>query len=403
MEGNGKVITFGRGLALGADNAKEMWCSIVAQIAATNKPTVALLGGFLQGLRTSDPALADALMDEAVEDAVLAEWFAILQAFVTVDAKATARLHRALELERAPITTFHNLAWGRASEAVPGPEFKRLLLAINARPGGNSVAMDILSMRIHSDASDKSTSVPEVAEVGRALLAAYDFQHKDGRRQREDHELNVIVQASLGGNEGKPIVRKLCRELLAATANRSASAFEFDGLMTGLLKVHPDDTLDELISGDAKARGRSVTLIADFTRHHKSPMDAVPPAVLLAWCDRDPQARYPFAAAIALLFNQSHDEIPQAWKDITRSLLLKAPDKKAVFREIVSRLRPTGGIGSLSSQFETRLRLLNQLDLGNMPMLAEPLAKAQAELQGEVGAWRTRETDRDRERSGRFE
>jgi hypothetical protein len=210
----------------------------------------------------------------------------------------------------------------------------------------------------------------------------------------------VIVQASLGGNEGKPIVRKLCRELLAATANRSASAFEFNDLMTGLLKVHPDDTLDELISGDAKARG---PLIADFTRNHKSTMEAVPPAVLLAWCDRDPQARYPFAAAIALLFNQSHDEIPQAWKDITRSLLLKAPDKKAVFREIVSRLRPTGGIGSLSSQFESRLKLLNQLDLGNMPMLAEPLARAQAELQGEVDAWRTRETDRDRERSGRFE
>lgn len=28
MEGTGKVITFGRGLALGADNPKEMWRSI---------------------------------------------------------------------------------------------------------------------------------------------------------------------------------------------------------------------------------------------------------------------------------------------------------------------------------------------------------------------------------------
>jgi hypothetical protein len=402
-EGNGKVIAFGRGLALGADNPEEMWRSIVAQMATANKSTVALLGGFLQGLRTSDPALADTLMDEAVENAVLAEWFPTLQAFVTIDEKATDRLHRALELERAPITGFHTLGWGRASDAVRGPEFKRLLLAINARPGGNWVAMDILSMRIHSDGSDKRASVPEVAEIGRALLSAFDFQREDGRHQREDYELGVVIRASLRGDDGKPIVRKLCRELLAATANRSASASDFDNLMTGLLKTHPDDTLDELISGDTKARSRSIRLIDDFTHHGKSPMDAVPDAVLLAWCDRDPQARYPFAAAISSLFNQSHDEIPQAWKAIARALLLKAPNKEAVFRKIVSRLRPSGGIGSISSQYESRLELLNQLNLSDMPILAEPLAKAKSELQGEVDFWRKQETERDRERSGRFE
>ena len=119
MEANGKVITFGHGLALGADNPEEMWHSITAQMAATETPTVTLLGGFLQGLRTSDPALADALMDEAVEDAILAEWFPVLQTFVPIDPKATSRLHRALELGRAPITAFHNLAAGRASDAIP--------------------------------------------------------------------------------------------------------------------------------------------------------------------------------------------------------------------------------------------------------------------------------------------
>ena len=403
MEGNNKIITFGRGLAHGADNPEGMWRSIVAQMAAIDKPTVTLLVGFLQGLRTFDPELADALMDEAVEEGALAEWFPILQTCVTIDPKATVRLHRALELGRAPITTFRNLAGGRASDAVPGPEFKRLLLAINARPGGNSVAIDILSMRIHSDGSDKRASVPEVAEAGRALLSAFDFQHKGGGRQREDYELGVVIRASLRDDDGKPIVRKLCRELLVATANHSASAFEFDDLMTALLKVHPHDVLDELITGDAKARSRSVRLFADFTRHHKSPMESVPDGVLIEWCDRDPEARYPFTAAIAPLFDQSHDEIPLAWKDIARTLLLKAPDKEAVFREIVSRLRPSGGIGSISSQYDAQLKLLNHLDLSDMPVLAAPLAKAKAELQDEIDGWRKHENDRDRSRAGTFE
>ena len=401
--GDNKIVGFGRGLALAAENPREMWRAMVAQVAAAEKPSVGLLGGFLDGLHMRDPGLADALLDEAVEDPTLAEWFPVLQAFAVIDDKGVARLHRALALGRAPITAYYNLAYGRACDDIPEPNFKRLVLAVNDKPQGNPVAMEILSMRLHSNGTNKKPSVPEVAEAGRALLAAYSFQRTGNRGQREDYELGVIVQASLASDDGKPIARQLCRGLLAAAASHSVSAFEYDDLMKALLKVHPDDVLDELISGNKKAQSRSVELIGEFTRHHKSPMDAVPDATLLAWCDRDPQARYPFAAAIATLFNQTNDENPHGWKSIARTLHLKAPDKEAVFKEIASRLFPTGGVGSLSSQYESRHKLLNQLDLSDMPTLAGPLAKAKEALQKEVDAWRSRETEQDRARSSRFE
>jgi hypothetical protein len=361
LGGDHKVIPFGRGLALGADNPRQMWRSIVAQVESTDEPQVGLLGGFLQGLQTSESALADVLLDEAVEDAALAKWFPILQTFATIDAKATVRLHRALELGRAPITAFRYLAMGRASDTIPGPELKQLLFAISAQPGGNPVAIDILSMRIHSDRSDKTELMPEVCEIGRALLTSYAFPAGScgQRAQREDYELSVIARASLGGDCGKRITRQLCRGLLVAVEGHSVSAFEYSDLITGLLKIHPDDVLDELLSGGERARSRSVAFIADLARHHKSPMYAVPDAALLGWCDLDPQARYPFAAAIVPLFDESGDEVPSQWKEISRALLLKAPNKADVFREIVSRLYPTGGIGSLSSQYESRLKLLN--------------------------------------------
>jgi hypothetical protein len=258
-------------------------------------------------------------------------------------------------------------------------------------------------MRIHSNGSDKKGSGPEVAEVGRALLGAYSFQRTGGRNQREDYELGVIVCASLTGDEGKPIVRQLCRGLLSATASYSVSAFEYNDLMTVLLKVHPSEVLDELIKGDKKDKSKSVELIRDFSGYHKSPMDAVPDATLLAWCDRDPRPRYPFAAAIVTPFNQKNDENPDGWREITRLLLLKAPDQEAVFKEIASQLFPTGGVGSLSSQYEAQLKLLGQLDLSDFPVLTAPLARAKQSLQSEVDAWRLRETERDRARSGRFE
>jgi hypothetical protein len=403
MGGDGKIVGFGRGMALAAETPREMWRAMVAQVAATRKPSVGLLGGFLEGLQKRDGALANALLDEALEAPTLAEWLPVLQAFTVIDDKGLARLHRALELGRAPIVAYYNLAYGRASDGIPGPEFKHLVLAINAKPRGNPVAMEILSMRLHSDGTNKKPSVPEVADAGRALLAAYEFQRTGNRAQREDYELGVIVCASLAGDDGKPIARQLCRGLLAAAASHSVSAAESDDLMKGLFQVHPTDVLDELASGDKKAQSRSVALIAEFTRSHKSPMDAVPDATVLAWCDRDPQARYPFAAAIAPLFNQTDDENPLGWKSIARALLLNAPDKEAVFKEIASRLFPTGGVGSLSSQYESRLKLLDQLDLSDMPMLAGPLEKAKGALKEEVETWRRRETERDRARSGRFE
>jgi hypothetical protein len=403
VRGSNKSVGFGRGMGLAADRPRELWSAMVAQVALTEKADIGLLGGFLGGLHTRDSALADALLSEAVEHPALEQHFPVLQTFTVIDGNGLARLHRSLQLEKAPINGFYNLAYGRACDGIPGPQFKRLVLAIAAKPGGNPVALEILSMRLHSDGSDKKPPLPDVREAGRILLAAYSFQRTGSRHQMEDYELGVIARASLAGDEGKPIVRQLCQGLLAAAASHSLSGFEYDDLMTGLLQVHPSDVLGELIRGNKKAQRRSVDLMSEFTRHHKSPMDTVPDATLLAWCDCAPSARYPFAAAIASLFQQTNDQNPHGWKDIARTLLVKSPDKKAVFKEIASRLYHTGGVGSLSSQYESRLKLLKQLDISDIPMLAEPLAKAIETLKTEVDVWRARETERDRERSGRFE
>jgi hypothetical protein len=403
MGGDNKVVGFGRGLALAAENPREMWRSMVAQMAATQKPRIGLLDGFLDSLRKRDPILADALLDEAVGDPTLAEWLPVLQASAAIDDKGVARLHRSLALGRASITAYYSLAYGRASDDIPGPDFKRLVLAINAKPGGNPVSMEILSMRLHSDGTNKKLPVREVAEAGRALLAAYEFQRTGSRAQHEDYELGVIIRASLAGDEGKPIAQELCRGLLAAAASHSVSAFEYDNLMTGLFQVHPSDVLDELANGNQKVQRRSAALMAEFMQFGKSPMDVVPDTTVIAWCDRDAKARYPFAAAIVPLFDQTNDENPHVWKSIVRTLLRNAPDTDAVFKEIAGRLYPTGGVGSLSSQYESRLKLLNQLDLSDRPTLAGALAKAKETLQEEVDAWRSRETERDLARSGRFE
>jgi hypothetical protein len=313
------------------------------------------------------------------------------------------RLHHALALKQAPIQTFYALAYGRASDAIPAPELKRLVLAIGAKAGGNPVAMEIVSMRLHSYGSDKKPVAPEVAEAGRELLMAYEFHRRDNRAIREDYELGVVTRASLAGDEGRPIVRRLCKDLLAAAARYDVSAYDYDDLMKGLFAVHPTDVLDELMSGGKKARNNSVRLMHDLSHLGTSPMDVVPDGVIAEWCDRKPKTRYPFAAEIVPLFDENSGQNPKEWKTLTRTLLLRAADKEAVFKGIVSRLYPSGGVGSRSSQYDARLALLEKLDLSDMPELGGMYEKAKAALETQVDTERRHETERDRARSGRFE
>jgi hypothetical protein len=134
IRGGNKDVGFGRGLALAAEHPREMWRTMVTQVAATENPSVCLLGGFIDALGTRDRDLADSLLDEAVEDRTLAKCFPVLQAFGTVDLNGVARLQRSLAFGQAPINAYYNLASGRACDKLSGPDFKSLVLAINARP-----------------------------------------------------------------------------------------------------------------------------------------------------------------------------------------------------------------------------------------------------------------------------
>ncbi|CAG9220315.1 MULTISPECIES: hypothetical protein [Burkholderia cepacia complex] len=397
------VAGFGRGLALAADKPSEVWSAMADQVAITEKPSVGLLSGFLDAVQRRDRAEADAILDEALDDPRLAEWFPVVQASAIIDDKALGRLHRALQYGKAPIERFFSLAYGRTCDVIPGPALKHLVLAIGERPGGTAVAVEILSMRLHSDHSERKTSVPEVAEAGRELLAAYRFHRGNGRATMEDHELAVVVREALIDDKGKSIARKLCRDLLAAIASYETDIHEHSELVSALFQVRPVDVLDEFFSGDDKSKTSSIRLLRDLPRFHKNPMNVVPDDVVLGWCDMDPEARYPLVAAVALLFKRPNEKEPHEWTNLTRQLLLRAPDPEAVLNEIVSRLHSSSYSGSLATKLESRLTLLNRLDSSAVPALAAPLSKAKGELEKRIQMERQRETEEGRALSGRFE
>jgi hypothetical protein len=110
---------------------------------------------------------------------------------------------------------------------------------------------------------------------------------------------------------------------------------------------------------------------------------------------------YPLAAAVVVLLQRSNDKAPHEWAALTRRLLLKAPDPEAVFKEIVRRLHTTSGSGSITTEFESRLKLLDQLDIDAVPALVAALDATKASLRRRIRA--ERRWEENRVRSWRFE
>ncbi|MBK1870159.1 hypothetical protein [Taklimakanibacter albus] len=403
MAGDTRTSSFGEALAEATENPRAMWDAIVAQFAATKNASPQLLRGFISGLQKRDAALADVVLDEALEHPAFAAWFPILQASAQLDERALGRLHRALALGKAQIANYQCLAYGRVSDNVPGPEFRDLVIAIARRPGGFPVGLEVISMRLYSDRSDKRQPLPEVCEAGRFVLNAFEFHGKDNHTTREDHELGVVVMASLAGEEGAPIAKALCRKLLVAAANHDVSGYDYDDLVKALLEIHPFAILDELFSGDAKSQRASVRLLNNLLHFRKNVMDALPDDIAVMWCDRDPALRYPLAASVVLLFKRPKEGEPHEWTPLARRLLEKAPDPRHVLNEIVNRLRPSSWSGSLATKLEGRLKLLNNLPGADTPVLAEAMAEAKRKLEAYVDAQRRIEREEDRAHNNRFE
>lgn len=292
---------------------------------------------------------------------------------------------------------------GRVCDPIPGPAFRDLIIAIGAKPEGNPIALEILMMRLHSDSGAERTPLPEIVEAGRILLGRVEFGPRQNRADRSDFTLGVVAGNCLKGPDGAPVARKIWRSLKAAIQKYDVYAWDQDDLIQALFKTQPTTMLDELVQGSEKDRAKNIGIVLDANRHHPNPVSFIPDDVLLAWCDADPGMRYPFAAAAALLFDSAGGTASIEWRPIANALLKRSPDPLAVFKAMKESLRPMSFEGSIATEYETRLQLLDRLDIGTDPALVAAFAEARAKLAAAVVEERRRELEEDRMETGRFE
>jgi hypothetical protein len=391
---------FGQGLVDGASDLVGMWQRLVTALAATEeaarRPQV--LRGFLFELRTTDPALATALLDDAVEHETLAALYPFLQVAVALEAPDVARLKRSVAVGRAPAVNYGYLAYWRAADPIPAPDLQELLLGIAALPSGSDVAIDVLQMRLHSDKDRKQDIAPELVDTGRELIQQIVFTKKN---DREDYRLGKIGAACLTGEKGAAVVTGICERLKSAVAKYETSASNHDDLLVGLFTAQPAAALNGLCGGDQKALELGIRVLRDVgSRRH--PLAVVSEEELLRWCDIEPRARYPAMANIITVSQRAGENAPPRWTSLALRFLEKAPDPSAILRVFTSHFMPAGGwSGSLSTILESNAVLLDQL--GAYPALQGTVTEQKTEVRKWIEQERSRESMWNRERDERFE
>lgn len=405
VQGAGRLWRFGQGMASAAPDPESIWTLLVDQFTATPERTrnAFLFRGFLQGLTERDATLANALLDSAVSHPALAAWFPELQASVMIDDQGVKRLHQSLRSGKAPVWQFNYLKFGRAADPIPGRELKKLLTELASKDGGFEVAVEILSQRLFSDRSQKRAINPELIAAGRQLLKQLAFSK---RGKKDDHQIGELIKVCLSGPSADDDVKDICARLLAAIAARKTYGFEYDQLLQGLFKAQPKAALDGFFGSSNEDLNRACQLMRDISHHHTNPLDFVPVATLLAWCEAERGERYPLMAKVVSVFagKAADAEAPALkWSDAATALLEKAPDKIEILKIFIQRFRPMSWSGSRAAVMEARLPLLTAMGKHREGVFAT-IARVEAErFKQEIELERKHETERDKEADERFE
>ena len=116
-----RAFDFGRGLALGTLDARATWTMLAKAYAEAPAGArhIMSLGGFLAGLKLSESALADELLEEALGDEALRERLPFMQSRTSLDVNGLDRLRRLATSGNAPAWTFMDLAGGFITGADP--------------------------------------------------------------------------------------------------------------------------------------------------------------------------------------------------------------------------------------------------------------------------------------------
>jgi hypothetical protein len=179
-------------------------------------------------------------------------------------------------------------------------------------------------------------------------------------------------------------VQLLCRKLKEAVA-RSETYSSYHGELLGILfEVQPRIALEAMCGGEPKELDLGTRIPDKASRYGLHPFDSIPEEILLSWCDKVAEIRYPAVAGSITPVELTGAPGQTRWRSTARKLLDRAPDRRAVLKCFIESLVPSSWRGSRADIIQSNLRPLDELTGYADPPLLELIIEEKAKLREEI-------------------
>lgn len=348
----------GRGLAEAISEPVVFWRQCIEVLTALpgDKRNVWLMRGFLENLQTRDPVAVNRLLDEAVDDEILASCYPILQASFAVDDQGAQRLLESLRRETAPASSYEYLKLVRLGDNIAPEVFRDIVLSVSALRGGFRIAMEILSMRLHNSSANERGVAQDLLVTGRDLLGRLVFG-LDGADGNLAYAVNDLADTCLVGTDGREVAAIVCRTIVNAWAGGRHEHAYFGNLIHTLFRLHPTTALDSFF--DALESDRYSNLEREFGVREGSPVEEVAPDIMIEWANRNAAVRYSQLAWEVRVVDGTG--VDAWWSALAARLLEDAPNRADILSIFGERLIPTSWSGSISNAVAPQLSLVEKL------------------------------------------
>lgn len=391
LRSNGRMNwQFGRGLASGTQDVEQAWQQLCAALStlSENERDVSLLRGFMEASNMRDPVKANQFLDAAIKDPILAPFFPVLQTAVPIDEAGAKRIISSISGNRVKAWKFAQLGYGRVSDAIPLPLFRNILLGVASLKDGCEVAVDIFGMRLHSLKNDKIEIDQRLAALGRELLVLNNYRSNN---QNHAYHVKEIAVACLEREAAYEDALKIAANLAHALVDYRSEARQFSELAESLFRLQPLAAIKGLLQHKQGGQPRqSLSYLFSFGK--KSPVNAAPPEVLMAWAKKSPRVRLPILAGEVQLSVANGEIETNIWSPLALDILEAAPDRLAILDVYASRFYPRCWSGALSDVLMPYLGLAEKLQTHNDPQVIAWAKKQIVFLKERI------EEDRKRER-----
>lgn len=392
-----RLWDFGAGLADGCKDIQKIWTMLYEQLEKTppDRRQLSVLIGFLSSCASHDPSSYNAILDSLVEDELLGQSFPYFQIF-PIDARGIERLHRSLDIDKAHVSSFRDIARGSHGDAVDDESLAALVQKIISKDGGLFIAVEILSTRFLRSNNESIEYSSRLIAIGCDVLSNFPYKYPHNRNNNLDYYLAQIAEVCLTGQPG--IARNICQNL-SGFQEYVISSF-YPRLLGCLAKTHPYIFLDEFVGN--KGFGFQIVSFDDVGQYDNS-VGQIPENVLLQWCEKDLETRCLQLLSYLQPYGRPKDTDELSWKPVILSIIKKSPNVRAILAKIEKTIKPKSWSGSYADALEKRLVLFTALFNHSDPIVQDWAKKQHSQIQSIVEERRKNELKENKKRFERFE